>query len=144
MNIEDVVHLLLYNLTIHLDKSYFNLPNILFPYAKDNWNALQLSPKVSTHINSDYYRHNANHFLLFVFQLKNMIVSDVKGEISKALRAHSDRFKFHDKPLKWGLQTKMPPEAPKIALPFGPPLTEKYLNDLFNDQARIHFLPNAT
>lgn len=46
INMEDVVHLLLFNLTLHFSKRFYNLTNVIFPYARDNWPALQLSPKV--------------------------------------------------------------------------------------------------
>lgn len=48
MNIEEVVHLLLFNLTLQFRKRYYNLTNVIYPYARDNWLALQLPPKVST------------------------------------------------------------------------------------------------
>lgn len=46
MNIEEVVHLLLFNLTLQFRKRYYNLTNVIYPYARDNWLALQLPPKV--------------------------------------------------------------------------------------------------
>lgn len=46
MNIEEVVHLLLFNLTLQFRKRYYNLTNVIYPYARDNWHALQLPPKV--------------------------------------------------------------------------------------------------
>lgn len=46
MNIEEVVHLLLFNLTLRFRKRYYNLTNVIYPYARDNWHALQLPPKV--------------------------------------------------------------------------------------------------
>lgn len=47
MNIENVVHLLLFNLTLHHSKRYFNFSNVIVPYARDNWAYLQLPVKVS-------------------------------------------------------------------------------------------------
>lgn len=47
MNIEEVVHLLLFNLTLQFRKRYYNLTNVIYPYARENWHALQLPPKVS-------------------------------------------------------------------------------------------------
>lgn len=46
MTIEEVVHLMLFNLNVHHGRYYFSLSNIIYPYIKDNWSALQLSPKV--------------------------------------------------------------------------------------------------
>lgn len=48
MNIEEVVHLLLFNLTLQFRKRYYNLTNVIYPYSRDNWHALQLPPKVSS------------------------------------------------------------------------------------------------
>lgn len=41
------MHLLLFNLTLQHSKAYFNLVNVILPYTRDNWHALQLPPKVS-------------------------------------------------------------------------------------------------
>lgn len=73
-----------------------------------------------------------------------MMFSDVKDEILKALKTNTIRFKSGKEgkrlSMHWSLKSRAPPQAPVIALPPGPPLSEKYLNDLFSDQARIHFL----
>lgn len=74
-----------------------------------------------------------------------MISNEVKDEITKALKTHTDRFKAGDevkkKILNWALVSRAPPKAPHIVLPPGPLLTEKYINDLFYEQARINFMP---
>lgn len=44
---EEVVHLLLFNLNLQFRKRYYDLTNVIYPYARDNWHALQLPPKVS-------------------------------------------------------------------------------------------------
>lgn len=49
MPIEDVVHLMMFNLSLHHSRSYYDLSNVIYPYIKDNWHALQLPPKVSAH-----------------------------------------------------------------------------------------------
>lgn len=73
-----------------------------------------------------------------------MMSSDVKDEIMKALRTHSDRFRpgseVKKKVLHWALISRTPPKAPNIVLPLGPLLTEKYINDLFKEEARINFM----
>lgn len=70
--------------------------------------------------------------------------NDVKDEILKALRTHTDRFKpgneVKKKVLNWALASRTPPKAPIIALSQGPLLTEKYINDLFTGEARINFM----
>lgn len=69
----------------------------------------------------------------------------MKEEITKALKTQTDRFEagpdVDKKVVSWALKNFLPPVASNIALPPGPPLTEKYINDLFYDQARIYFLP---
>lgn len=45
--IEDVVHLLLYSLTMHSSRRFFNFKKVIVPYAIDNWKLLQLPPSVS-------------------------------------------------------------------------------------------------
>lgn len=71
--------------------------------------------------------------------------SDVKDEITKALKTFTDRFKAGDeikkKVVNWALVSRSPPKAPNIILPEGPLLTEKYINDLFYEQARINYMP---
>lgn len=73
-----------------------------------------------------------------------MMLSDVKDEIMKALKMNSDRFKpgneVKKKVLNWALVSRTPPKAPNIVLPQGPLLTEKYINDLFKEEARINFM----
>lgn len=70
--------------------------------------------------------------------------SDTKDEIMKALRTHTDRFRpgseVKKKVLNWALVSRTPPKAPNIVLSQGPLLTEKYINDLFKDEARIDFM----
>lgn len=43
----DLVHLMLYNLTVYNAKKYYDLDTVIVPYANDNWNTLQLPPRVS-------------------------------------------------------------------------------------------------
>lgn len=47
MKIEDLVHLMLFNLAIHNKKKYYDVSNVIVPYALGNWHALQLRPNVS-------------------------------------------------------------------------------------------------
>lgn len=42
----DLVHLMLYNLTVYNAKKYYDLDTVIVPYANDNWNTLQLPPRV--------------------------------------------------------------------------------------------------
>lgn len=42
----DLVHLMLYNLTVYNAKKYYDLDTVIVPYANDNWLTLQLPPRV--------------------------------------------------------------------------------------------------
>lgn len=42
----DLVHLMLYNLTVYNAKKYYDLDTVIVPYANDNWYTLQLPPQV--------------------------------------------------------------------------------------------------
>lgn len=42
----DLVHLMLYNLTVYNAKKYYDLDTVIIPYANDNWFTLQLPPRV--------------------------------------------------------------------------------------------------
>lgn len=42
----DLVHLMLYNLTVYNAKKYYDLDTVIIPYANDNWYTLQLPPRV--------------------------------------------------------------------------------------------------
>lgn len=46
----DLVHLMLYNLTVYNAKKYYDLDTVIVPYANENWNTLQLPPRVSFYI----------------------------------------------------------------------------------------------
>lgn len=74
-----------------------------------------------------------------------MISNEVKDEISKALKTHTDRFRPGNEVKKnlqnWALVSRAPPKAPHIVLPAGPLLTEKFINDMFYEQARINYMP---
>lgn len=47
MKIEEVVELILFNLTVYQNKRFYDVLRVIVPYARDNWSALQLSPNVS-------------------------------------------------------------------------------------------------
>lgn len=71
-----------------------------------------------------------------------MMSNDIRDEISRALKFNPDRFKAGNEVKKnWALVSRTPPKAPNIVLPPGPLLTEKYINDLFKEEARINFMP---
>lgn len=45
----DLVHLMLYNLTVYNAKKYYDLDTVIIPYANDNWFTLQLPPRVNVY-----------------------------------------------------------------------------------------------
>lgn len=51
----DLVHLMLYNLTVYNAKKYYDLDTVIVPYANDNWNTLQLPPRVRCFI--EFFEH---------------------------------------------------------------------------------------
>ena len=51
----DLVHLMLFNLTVYQSKKYYDLDSIVIPYINDNWHALQLPPKVNSVVGFDLY-----------------------------------------------------------------------------------------
>lgn len=53
----DLVHLMLYNLTVYNAKKYYDLDTVIIPYANDNWLTLQLPPRVGI-VNNEIYSLN--------------------------------------------------------------------------------------
>lgn len=74
-----------------------------------------------------------------------MQANDVKDEILRRLKMHTARFRAGNEVKKkvanWALASRSPPKAPTIVLPQGPLLTEKFINDLFCEQAHINYMP---
>lgn len=46
LKLDDLVHLLVFNLSVHNERRYFDVTKVIVPYAIDNWHALQLLPVV--------------------------------------------------------------------------------------------------
>lgn len=55
MKIEEVVELILFNLTVYQNKRFYDVLRVIVPYARDNWSALQLSPNVSVRFVCEYW-----------------------------------------------------------------------------------------
>lgn len=64
----DLVHLMLYNLTVYNAKKYYDLDTVIVPYANDNWNTLQLPPRVSSTLapNSRFFSKNLSNVMSFL------------------------------------------------------------------------------
>ena len=43
----DLVHLMVYNLTVHNAKKYYDLDSEIIPYVNESWDTLQLPSSVS-------------------------------------------------------------------------------------------------
>lgn len=65
----DLVHLMLYNLTVYNAKKYYDLDTVIIPYANDNWLTLQLPPRVGI-VNNGIY--NLQIILITVFDNHNL------------------------------------------------------------------------
>lgn len=64
MKWDDLVHLMLYNLTVYHSKKYYDLDSVILPYINDNWHALQLPATVSTNL---FYLQNCIFLHVFYF-----------------------------------------------------------------------------
>ncbi|CAG9772892.1 unnamed protein product [Ceutorhynchus assimilis] len=118
----DLVHLMLYNLTVHHCKKYYDLDSVVIPYISDNWHALQLPPKMANVTNSERREH-----------------------ILSMLTNNRNRFKCGREIKKrttiWGLRVRLPPPAPDGDLP--PPhrrITEAELKEFWQGNRRLQFL----
>lgn len=122
---EDIVHLLLFNLTIYNHKKYYDLTTILIPYIIDNWEILQLP-----------------------LHIKNLLPSHISEQICDTLNSnlHKTRFK-NGKEIKksaaiWGLRNVFPPPFIRIVLPAHGVVTEQYLKEHLLPS--IDFIPQSS
>lgn len=125
----DLVHLMLFNLTVHHCKKYYDLDTVVIPYISDNWHALQLAPKMA-----------------------NVTKAERRDNILSILTNNRNRFKCGREIKKrttiWGLRVRLPPPAPCVVLP--PPnrrVTEGELRELWQGNRRLQFLtppPNTS
>ncbi|KAJ6637475.1 Polycomb protein Pcl [Pseudolycoriella hygida] len=117
MKIEEVVELILFNLTVYQNKRFYDVLRVIVPYARDNWFALQLSPN-----------------------MKNMSFDDIRKEIIRVLNGQSARFECGSDRTEFGLRVRRPPSFATVLLPTGPIVTEKYMNEQCRD---ILLLPKS-
>ncbi|XP_026481662.1 metal-response element-binding transcription factor 2-like [Ctenocephalides felis] len=117
----DIVHLLLFNLTSYNNIKYFDLDNVILPYAHDNWHALQLTP-----------------------QMKDIPLAEMREQILYALSNNKNRFKCGRENKKkvtiWGLRERVPPPAPCISLNFSGVVTDANLREALKGNKRMQFL----
>jgi len=66
----DLVHLMLYNLTVYNAKKYYDLDTVIIPYANDNWYTLQLPPRVNVlryDLSSKIFQRARNFMVTAIF-----------------------------------------------------------------------------
>ncbi|XP_060526207.1 polycomb protein Pcl isoform X2 [Cylas formicarius] len=120
----DLVHLMLFNLTVHNCKKYYDLDTVVIPYISDNWHALQLPPKMA-----------------------NVTKAERRDNILSVLTNNRNRFKCGREIKKrttiWGLRVRLPPPVPCVVLPPSHRrVTESELRELWHGNRRLQFLPS--
>ncbi|KAF7281995.1 hypothetical protein GWI33_003660 [Rhynchophorus ferrugineus] len=120
----DLVHLMLFNLTVYNSKKYYDLDTVVIPYISDNWHALQLAPKMA-----------------------NVTKAERRDNILSVLTNNRNRFKCGREIKKrttiWGLRVRLPPPAPCVTLPQPHRrVTEMELRECLSQQGnrRLQFL----
>ncbi|XP_070510889.1 metal-response element-binding transcription factor 2 isoform X2 [Cardiocondyla obscurior] len=121
----DLVHLMLYNLTVYNAKKYYDLDTIIIPYANDNWLTLQLPP-----------------------QIRDSSLEVRRETILKVLLNNRTRFKWGKEIKKrttiWGLRVRLPPPCPFISLPMTGEIDDLVLSRCWAGNKRMQYLPPPT
>ncbi|XP_018396737.1 PREDICTED: PHD finger protein 19 [Cyphomyrmex costatus] len=125
----DLVHLMLYNLTVYNAKKYYDLDTVIIPYANDNWTALQLPT-----------------------QIKNVSIDVRRQSILTALTTNRNRFKCGKEIKKrttiWGLRVRLPPPCAFVNLPISGQIDDSVLRRCWihynNTKKRLQYLPPST
>ncbi|XP_033226981.1 uncharacterized protein LOC117179371 isoform X2 [Belonocnema kinseyi] len=121
----DLVHLMLYNLTVYNAKKYYDLDTVIVPYANENWNTLQLPPRIRD------------------------VSSQVRREsILAILTNNRNRFKCGREIKKrttiWGLRVRLPPPCPVVHLPPTGVIDDSVLRRCWGANKRLQYLPPTT
>uniref|UniRef100_A0A1B6JGY5 PHD-type domain-containing protein n=1 Tax=Homalodisca liturata TaxID=320908 RepID=A0A1B6JGY5_9HEMI len=118
----DLMHLVLFNLTVYKAKKFHEIDADILQYVNNNWNTLQLPPKIQN-VNSE----------------------DRKSILLSVLANNLSRFKCGEevkqKRTCWGLRVRIPPYAPNFSLPKVRPINDAVLKDSWMQQNRLKFLP---
>ncbi|XP_012228715.1 metal-response element-binding transcription factor 2 isoform X3 [Linepithema humile] len=121
----DLVHLMLYNLTVYNAKKYYDLDTVIIPYANDNWHTLQLPPRIR----------------------------DVSAQVRRVtilamLTNNRNRFKCGREIKKrttiWGLRVRLPPPCPVVNLPASGEIDDSVLRRCWGANKRLQYLPPQT
>ncbi|XP_008545132.1 PHD finger protein 19 [Microplitis demolitor] len=118
----DLVHLMLYNLTVYNAKKYYDLDTIIIPYAAENWNLLQLPSRIRD------------------------VTAQVRREsILSILTNNRNRFKCGREIKKrttiWGLRVRLPPPCPVVNLPVTGIIDDSVLRRCWGANKRLQYLP---
>ncbi|XP_043276168.1 PHD finger protein 19 [Venturia canescens] len=118
----DLVHLMLYNLTVYNAKKYYDLDTVIIPYANDNWNTLQLPPRV-----------------------RDVTPTIRRESILAILTNNRNRFKCGREIKKrttiWGLRVRLPPPCPVVNLPTSGIIDDSVLRRCWGANKRLQYLP---
>ncbi|XP_012253942.1 metal-response element-binding transcription factor 2 isoform X1 [Athalia rosae] len=121
----DLVHLMLYNLTVYNAKKYYDLDTIIVPYANENWNALQLPPRI-----------------------RDVSAQVRRDSILAILTNNRNRFKCGREIKKrttiWGLRVRLPPPCPVVNLPATGNIDDSVLRRCWGANKRLQYLPPPT
>lgn len=121
----DLVHLMLYNLTVYNAKKYYDLDTVIVPYANDNWNTLQLPPRI-----------------------RDVSQQIRRDSILAILISNRNRFKCGREIKKrttiWGLRVRLPPPCPVVYLPDTGVIDDSVLRRCWGGNKRLQYLPPNT
>ncbi|XP_017875284.1 polycomb protein Pcl isoform X2 [Ceratina calcarata] len=121
----DLVHLMLYNLTVYNAKKYYDLDTVIVPYANDNWNTLQLPPRI-----------------------RDVSAQTRRESILAILTNNRNRFKCGREIKKrttiWGLRVRLPPPCPIVTLPAADVIDDAVLRKCWGSNKRLQYLPPPT
>lgn len=154
----DLVHLMLYNLTVYNAKKYYDLDTVIIPYANDNWYTLQLPPRVRVLY---FYRstvYEIKYFyiydilvlfdIIFVvhFQIRDVSIEIRRESILSILTNNRTRFKCGREIKKrttiWGLRVRLPPPCPVVNLPASGEIDDSVLRRCWlGVNKRLQYLP---
>ncbi|XP_070150534.1 metal-response element-binding transcription factor 2 [Polyergus mexicanus] len=119
----DLVHLMLYNLTVYNAKKYYDLDTVIIPYANDNWYTLQLPPRI-----------------------RDVSIEIRRESILSILTNNRTRFKCGREIKKrttiWGLRVRLPPPCPIVNLPASGEIDDSVLRRCWlGVNKRLQYLP---
>ncbi|XP_014224593.1 polycomb protein Pcl isoform X3 [Trichogramma pretiosum] len=120
----DLVHLVLYNLTVYNAKKYYDLDEVIVPYINENWEELQLPASI-----------------------RNETPQVRRDSILSILLNHRNRFKCGREIKKrttiWGLRLRLPPPCPIINLPETGIIDDDILRECWGKNNRLQFISDG-